>query len=154
MITSDAIDWRTPDLEADEHLTREAVQRITAKLTRAELRLLASSIASELQTQGQFECSRLAKFIGETLIFCTWPKPVPVHLIAVSYALDLPFHAGRSMAAQARAMGVTRAAISHAARQYVTRHNLPVSESMRREASAEASKSARIRVCKTKTKTQ
>lgn len=148
MILNDDIDWRTPDIEAGERVKASDLERIAAKLEKAELAFLCKAIARQLAKKHRQIDEDVARFICETITFCVFPKPCAVNIAAVSYALDLPFHNGRSMAEHARHIGVTRASISNAAWEYTRRVRLEPSRWLRSEETTERNQKARKKVCK------
>lgn len=145
---TDETDWRTPDIDANQRIAAADLERIAAKLEKAELALLIEGLSRHIAAKRKGREDAVARFIGEAITFCVFPSPCMVNVMGVAYALDLPFHMGRSMSAQARSMGVTRAAISNAAWQFTRRHRLPPSRWLRSEETTENNRKARIKACK------
>jgi len=152
MLDDETTDWRTPDIEAGKKIAREDLERIVAKLEKAELALLIQGIQQHLSDKLKGKYEAIARFISESIVFCVFPSPCMVKVMGMAYALDLPFHMGRSMAAQARSMGVTRAAISNAAWQFTRRMKIPPSRWLRTEETTENNRKARLKACKPETR--
>jgi len=145
-------DWNTPDITAANAVADAALANVLAKLTPADVRLIVAAVRHEEREKLEETRNKITKFLTEILTFCVHPKPCRVKVMGVAYALDLPLHMGRPMAEQARSMGVSRAAISNAATSISALLKLPPSRWMRPEKTAEASRKARVKVCKQQTK--
>jgi hypothetical protein len=144
----DTTDWRTPDIDAGRNISRAEFERISARLEKAELALLIEGISRQIAAKRRRRDEAMMKFISEAIVFCVFPSPCMVNVMGLAYALDLPFHMGRSMSAQARSMGVTRAAISNAAWQFTRRMKIPPSRWLRTEETTEKNRKARLKACK------
>jgi hypothetical protein len=144
-------DWRTPDIDAGQRIAAADLERIAAKLEKAELALLVEGISRHIAAKRKGKEEAVARFISEAITFCVFPSPCMVNVMGLAYALDLPFHMGRSMSAQARSMGVTRAAISNAAWQFTRRMKIPPSRWLRTEGTTENNRKARLKACKPET---
>jgi hypothetical protein len=148
MLDDETTDWRTPDIDAGRNIARADLERIAAKLEKAELALLVEMITKMVSAKRRGKDEAIAKFVCECIVFCVFPSPCMVKVMGMSYAMDYPLHGGRSMSAQARSMGVTRAAISNAAWQFTRRMKIPPSRWLRTEETTENNRKARLKACK------
>ena len=138
----------TPDQAADRSMRLESIAAITAKLTSREMALLTESVSQRVREQLKAEQIPILQFVSRALSYVTVPRPCPVKLMGLAYALDLSLHhLDMPMAAQARRMGVTRASISNAAWTYCRQNGLAPSRWMRSESTTKASRQAREDYC-------
>lgn len=97
--------------------------------------------AAELEEQ-RVMMSRMLGLLTKVVSFACFPVN-PSKLWGMIYALDLPFHEGRSISDTARQLGISRANISGYARDFLTSTGMPPSRWMRSEETVERSKDAR-----------
>ena len=130
----------------------EIDERERAQLVESVFKVLnneARAILVEHMRQQREECEKQAKERATLMLvkLFGWACFPVTHskLWGVVYALDLPYHGGKSLADKARELGLERASISHAARQVVTMFGLKPSRWMRSEDTVQANKQARER---------
>lgn len=144
----------TPDRLASERERERMALRAMRKLSAEEGKVLVGAIHAEVREKLADREKRILHFIERVAAFCLVPAPCPVKVMGVVYALDLSAHKGMSMSSMARRMGVTRASLSNAAWTFTRANKLEPSRWMRSEEATKASRKARVRVCKGKTRRQ
>lgn len=131
-----------PDEEASEREGEAVVSRLMEGLEAWQHELLREHFAAENEEAMRDMQARMVGLLTKVVTFVCFPY-APAKLWGVVYALDLPLHNGRNMAETAARLGMSRAAISVHARDFLEVTGMPPSRWMRGEAAVVNSREAR-----------
>ena len=144
---------RTPLEILSEMEDKVILKRLLDSISPEDQEILREHFAADTMEMLREDQHKMLGLIEKVVSFIAFPFAWP-KVWAVVYALDLSPHEGRNMSATAARLGVTRAAISVHAREFLELIGLSIGTSrwLRSDETAQASKSAREKYTNQKTK--